>query len=113
MELDETTRQQLLTFQRAEITEHHIYRQLAQVVRPAENQRVLEQIARDELRHYQGWKQYTGQEVKPDRLKMWFYYWVSRILGFTFGVKLMEQGEEAPRRTTGRSRRSSPRPRPF
>jgi VIT1/CCC1 family predicted Fe2+/Mn2+ transporter len=95
MELDETIRQRLMTFQRAELTEHHIYRRLAKYVRPAENQQVLEQIAQDELRHYHGWKEYTGQEVKPDRLKMWFYYWISRILGFTFGVKLMERGEEA------------------
>jgi VIT1/CCC1 family predicted Fe2+/Mn2+ transporter len=95
MELNETVRQRLMTFQRTEITEHHIYRRLARVIRPAENQQILEQIAQDELRHYQGWKRYTGQEVSPDRLKMWFYYWVSRILGFTFGVKLMERGEEA------------------
>jgi VIT1/CCC1 family predicted Fe2+/Mn2+ transporter len=95
MELDETIRQRLTTFQRMEITEHHIYKRLARVVRPAENQQVLEQIAQDELRHYQGWKQYTGQEVRPDQMQIWFYYWVSRILGFTFGIKLMERGEEA------------------
>jgi rubrerythrin len=71
MELDESIRQRLMTFQRAEITEHHIYRRLAQVIRPAENQHVLEQIARDELRHYHGWKQYTGQEVKPDHTFAW------------------------------------------
>jgi VIT1/CCC1 family predicted Fe2+/Mn2+ transporter len=95
MELDETIRRRLLTFQRTELTEHHIYRRLAKVIRPVENQQVLEQIARDELRHYQDWKRYTGQETEPDRLKMWFYYWVSRVLGLTFGVKLMERGEEA------------------
>jgi VIT1/CCC1 family predicted Fe2+/Mn2+ transporter len=101
MEMDETIRQRLVTFQRTEITEHHIYRRLAKVIRPAENQHILEQIARDELRHYQGWKQYTGQEVQPDRLKIWFYYWVSRILGFTFGVRLMERGEEAAQKNYG------------
>jgi VIT1/CCC1 family predicted Fe2+/Mn2+ transporter len=101
MELNGAIRQQLMTFQRTEITEHHIYRRLAKVIRPAENQHILEQIARDELRHYQGWKQYTGQEVQPDRLKIWFYYWVSRILGFTFGVRLMERGEEAAQKNYG------------
>jgi VIT1/CCC1 family predicted Fe2+/Mn2+ transporter len=101
MELNESIRQRLITFQRTELTEHHIYRRLASVIRPAENQQVLEEIAQDELRHYQGWKRYTGQEVKPDRLKVWFYYWVSRILGFTFGVKLMERGEEAAQENYG------------
>ncbi|OQY86266.1 MAG: rubrerythrin family protein [Anaerolineae bacterium UTCFX3] len=41
-----------------------------------------------------GWKKYSGQDVQPDRFKVWFYYLVSRVLGFTFGVKLMEMGEE-------------------
>jgi VIT1/CCC1 family predicted Fe2+/Mn2+ transporter len=101
MELDDTIRQRLMTFQRIEITEHHIYRRLARVIRPAENQQVLEQIAQDELRHSQGWERYTGQEARPDQLKIWFYYWVSRILGFTFGVKLMERGEEAAQQNYG------------
>lgn len=82
-------------FQRTEITEHHIYKRLARVVKSPENAAILNQIAEDELRHYEGWKKYSGQEVKPDWFKMWFYYLVSRVFGFTFGVKLMEQGEEA------------------
>jgi VIT1/CCC1 family predicted Fe2+/Mn2+ transporter len=32
--------------------------------------------------------------VMPDRLRIWKYYWISRIFGFTFGIKLMEKGEE-------------------
>jgi demethoxyubiquinone hydroxylase (CLK1/Coq7/Cat5 family) len=77
MKLDETIRQRLITFQRIEVTEHHIYQRLAKVIRPAENQHILEQIAQDELRHYQDWKRYTGQEVRPDQMKIWLYYWVS------------------------------------
>jgi VIT1/CCC1 family predicted Fe2+/Mn2+ transporter len=101
MELDETIRQRLITFQRTELTEHHIYKRLAKVVHPAENQHILEQIAKDELRHHHDWKRYTGQEVEPDQLKIWFYYWVSRVFGFTFGVKLMERGEEAAQKNYG------------
>jgi VIT1/CCC1 family predicted Fe2+/Mn2+ transporter len=85
----------LVQFQRTEITEYHIYSKLAKKVSSPENAKVLQQIAEDELRHYNGWKKYSGQEIKPDRFKIWFYYLVSRILGFTFGVKLMESGEEA------------------
>lgn len=101
MELDETIHQRLMTFQRIEITEHYIYRRLAKVIRSVENQQILEQIAQDELRHYRDWKQYTGQEVKPDQLRIWFYYWVSRIFGYTFGIKLMERGEEAAQKNYG------------
>ncbi len=83
----------LRTFQRFEITEHHVYRRLAQRMDAAENRRVLEKIAADELRHYETWSKYTGSEVKPSRLMIWAYYWISRLLGFTFGIKLMERGE--------------------
>ncbi|MRR39268.1 rubrerythrin family protein, partial [bacterium] len=85
----------LVQFQRTEITEYHIYSKLAKKVKSPENAKILQQIAEDELRHYHGWKKYSGQEVKPDRFKIWFYYLVSLVFGFTFGVKLMEGGEEA------------------
>jgi VIT1/CCC1 family predicted Fe2+/Mn2+ transporter len=94
MELEPALRQQILTFQRLEITEHHIYRRLAQTVQSEDNHRVLEKIAQDELRHYQDWKKLTGEEVKPNRGAIWAYYLISRVLGFTFGIKLMERGEE-------------------
>ena len=32
--------------------------------------------------------------MKPDKWKIWKYYLISRIFGFTFGIKLMERGEE-------------------
>lgn len=89
----------LENFQRAEITEHHIYSRLARVIKSPENAKILQQIADDELRHYNGWKKYSGRDVKPDWFKMWFYYLISRILGFTFGLKLMERGEEAAQKS--------------
>ncbi len=94
MEIGQAVRQQLLLYQKNEITEHHIYHRLAQAVESDENRQVLERIAADELRHYQGWRKYTNQDVEPDRWQIRKYYWISRILGFTFGVKLMEQNEE-------------------
>ena len=84
----------LLIFQKNEITEHHIYGKLARRVRLPENRRTLENIAQDELRHYDTWRIHTQQDVAPDPWKIWKYYWISRVFGFTFGVKLMERGEE-------------------
>lgn len=104
MEIDQTTRDQLLTFQRNEITEHHIYRHLARTIKSKENSRVLQQIAEDELRHYREWRAYTGQDVKPDRFTIWKYVLISRLLGFTFGVKLMERGEEGAQESYGEMR---------
>ena len=94
MQLSENTRRQVLQFQQTEITEHHIYKRLAKRINSPENARILEQIAEDELRHYQGWKQYTKQDIEPRWFFVWFYYIISMLFGFTFGVKLMEMGEE-------------------
>jgi len=81
------------TFQRIEITEHHIYKRLARSIKDPQNSEILEQIADDELRHYHDWKKYTEREIKPDMWNVWKYYLISRIFGFTFGIKLMERGE--------------------
>lgn len=93
MDIDSTLRDRLLIFQRNEITEYHIYRQLAGMLKDSENRKVLERIADDELAHYRRWMHYSGQEVKPDRLKVWMYSLIGRLFGFTFAVKLMESGE--------------------
>lgn len=94
MQLAEDVRRKVILFQKTEITEYHIYKRLAKRIKSPENAKILDQIAEDEFRHYNGWKKYTGEEVKPHWFNVWFYYLVSLILGFTFGVKLMEQGEE-------------------
>ena len=94
MDISRKLREQLLAYQKNEITEHHIYKRLARAIKSPENRRVLEKIADDELRHYRAWRSYTQQDVEPDKLKIWRYYLISRIFGFTFGIKLMERGEE-------------------
>lgn len=81
-------------FQRIEITEHHIYKRLARSIKDPENSEILDQIADDELRHYHDWKKYTERDIKPNMWEVWKYYLISRIFGFTFGIKLMERGEE-------------------
>ncbi len=93
MSISQEIREQLLRYQRDEITGHHIYKRLAQTLPSPENRRIVEAIADDELTHYHQWKSYTEREVKPERLKIWAYYWISRIFGFTFGIKLLERGE--------------------
>ncbi len=77
-----------------EITEYHVYQRIAKTLPDAENRRIVEEIGEDEKRHYQIWKGYTGKEVRPNRLQIWFYTTISRLFGFTFGFKLMELGEE-------------------
>ncbi len=83
-------------FQKNEITEYHIYNRLAKKVK-GENAELLKEIGDDELRHYEFWKKYSGEEVKPGKWKIFKFYWITRIFGLTFGIKLMENGEEGAR----------------
>jgi len=94
MQLTEEVRNKILAFQRTEITEHHIYRRLATSIKSPENARIVAQIAEDELKHYEGLKKYSGQDVAPNWFSMWWYYLISRLFGFTFGIKLMERTEK-------------------
>jgi VIT1/CCC1 family predicted Fe2+/Mn2+ transporter len=80
-------------FQKNEITDHYVYKNLSGRVGGVRNRRVLCQIADDEMRHYNVWKSYTGKEISPGRFKVWFYSVVSMLFGFTFGIKLMEKAE--------------------
>ncbi|MGC9444645.1 MAG: VIT1/CCC1 transporter family protein [Candidatus Methanospirareceae archaeon] len=93
--VDDALKKKILTFQRNEITEHYIYRKLAQAAKDEQNKQVLLDISDEELKHYRIWKTYTNQDVKPAQLMLLKYYLIARILGLTFGVKLMEKGEES------------------
>ena len=95
MQFTEEIRKKVIQFQQTEITEHHIYKRLAKRIKSPENAKILDRIAEDEKRHYEGWKKYSNEEVQPRWFFVWFYYFVSILFGFTFGIKLMEQGEEA------------------
>jgi VIT1/CCC1 family predicted Fe2+/Mn2+ transporter len=94
MPLEESLRPIIENFQRIEITEHYIYKKLAGSIKDPENSQVLHQIAQDELRHYNDWKEYTQRDIKPNRWDIFRYTLISRVFGFTFGIKLMERGEE-------------------
>lgn len=56
---------------------------------------MLDRIAEDEKRHYEVFKTYTEQDVEPDWTRVRRFYWLSRIFGVTFGLKLLERGESA------------------
>jgi VIT1/CCC1 family predicted Fe2+/Mn2+ transporter len=108
MDLTNELRSRLLGFQKNEITEYHIYKRLARKIKSPENSKILADIAEDELRHYNEWKEFTHSDVKPNWLQIWFYYLISRFLGFTFGLKLMERGEEGAQEVYGEVARLIP-----
>jgi len=92
--LDSKTKKAILRFQKNEITEYHIYGAISHLVKDEHNRSVIKEISDQELRHYKIWEKYSGQQVKPDKLKAWFYIAISAVFGVTFGIKLLEKGEE-------------------
>ena len=82
------------TMQQNELTESAIYEKIAAFAKGEENKQTLLRLAREEKAHYEIWKKYSGQEMKPQRGKVLWYTCIARLLGFTFAVKLMERGEE-------------------
>ena len=93
MDLDVNAIDVIKKFQENEITEHFIYKNLANKEKDEKNKKILVKISEDEKVHYNIWKQYTKTEIGPNRLKIGYYYWMARILGLTFSIKLMENGE--------------------
>ncbi len=92
--MNERISDKLLLFQRNEITENRIYRRLSNRAKNEQNRRILERIAEDEMRHYREWKLHTGRDVAPSKAAILKYDLISRLLGFTFAIKLMEIGED-------------------
>jgi len=80
--------------QKNEITEYLVYSKLSKKIKNSENRKIVENIASDEQRHYQFWKEYTHVEIKPSRLTVFFHFIVAIFLGLTFGIKLLERKEE-------------------
>jgi vacuolar iron transporter family protein len=83
----------ILVFQKAEITEYYIYSRLAKIQHEGNNAEVLNKIAEEEKGHADFWKKISGKECYPNRFLIFWYYWISRFFGLTFGVKLMEKTE--------------------
>lgn len=108
MELSNELRQALLTAQKMEITEHYVYLNLAKRIKDDHNRQVVEHIGQDEKRHYEIWKEYTQKDVKPNKFRVWLYTTISRLLGLTFGFKLMEQGEKSSQKNYERICESIP-----
>ena len=93
MKADKIAISDFLFFQEDEITSSIVYAKLAHIVKDSENKKTLLQIAAEEKAHYEILKRHTGKEVAPNRWRIFKYYWLARILGLTFAIKLMEKEE--------------------
>jgi len=85
---------QIYTAQKNEITEYHIYSNIAKSVKDKKNRKTLLDIANEELRHCNFWKTITKKDIKPNRWNIFKFTLIAKFLGYTFAIKLMEKGEE-------------------
>lgn len=78
-----------------ELFDHKLYAGLAARERDERNKRLLEELARDELAHYEFWSRLSGpvQLGFGEQLKLRLLLLLSRLVGKTFTVKLLERGE--------------------
>lgn len=95
MALTEIEKNKFLSFQRNEMTESIVYAKLANVEKNPENKKVLQRIAAEEASHAEILRNYTGMSVKPDSARVHKFYFLARVFGVTFAVKLMERGENS------------------
>ena len=94
MEISQEIRNKLLVLQQDEVNAYHTYNSLAKQLKDEGNANTMRKIALQEKKHYEIWKKYTGKELKPQMGKVRLFNFISRVLGITFGVKLMENGED-------------------
>lgn len=84
--------------QQDELVGEQVYGSLAKIIKDTHNSRILAKISHDEKKHAQIFKKYTKIDLKVDKLRVFFYIFISRVFGLTFGIKLLEKGEEQAQR---------------
>lgn len=92
--LSDDTIKRLVRFQRDELTGAILYEKIAHRQKDEHNKETLLQFAAEERSHEAFWRKYTGVEVSPNRLRIFWYTLLSYILGFTFVIRLMERLED-------------------
>lgn len=92
--MDKETINILSKMQKNEITEFYIYNKIASTLKEKDpNKKILARIAEDEKNHNLKIYELTKLKIKPNQIKIYFYYFISKIFGLSFGLKLMEKGE--------------------
>lgn len=92
--MDISLKQKIVKIQKGELTEYYIYRKLAKNTKNFHHKEILYRISQEELVHYNYLKNFTNTDLKPNKIKIFFYILLSKFLGLNFGLKLMETAEE-------------------
>lgn len=80
--------------QQNEIDEYHIYQKICSDGQVGGRPQDPDSNAQEEASHGKLWGKYTGLQPKPNTGKVFWYSLLSKIFGYTFALKLMENGED-------------------
>lgn len=83
----------LLKSQADEETDSLIYDFMSKKEKDPKNKKILEKMASDEKDHAEMWKSFTKKNVKPNHKLIYWYKFLTVIMGFTFVLKLIQSDE--------------------
>lgn len=93
--IDEKTLNAIKEFQQDEINDHVIYKRIAENLENKDDAQKISNLSKDEARHAQFWEEYTRSKAKPQKIVTGLFTFLSKVLGYTFVIKLLENREEA------------------
>ncbi len=93
--IDKKTLDAIKKFQQDEINDHVIYTRIAKELIDENSAKVIRKLGADEAVHAQFWESYTGSSAKPQKFWTGLFSFLSKVLGYTFVIKLLENREEA------------------
>ena len=70
-----------------------LYSFMAKREKNEEKKRLLEQMSKDEVIHAKVWKEISNKDIKPSKLGMMWFKFLTVVMGFTFVVKTMQKKE--------------------
>jgi len=92
--IDEKTLTAIKKFQQDEINDHVVYTQISENLENEDDAKKIHKLGADELIHTRFWEKYTGKVARPQKLWKWLFAFLSKVLGYTFVIKLLETREE-------------------
>jgi VIT1/CCC1 family predicted Fe2+/Mn2+ transporter len=79
---------------RDEITDHTVYKRLADSEKKPEFKAVYSKLAETEYRHYSFWKKFaTRSDLSADGWKLFVVLFIRRLMGATFAARYLEKNE--------------------
>ena len=70
-----------------------LYEFMAKKEKNEENKKILMQMSKDEKKHAEVWKNITKKELKPSKLSILKYKFLTIVMGITFVIKTMQKKE--------------------